>query len=255
MVFPIILFALSPKGVDLVDSCMDILSTITYFTPSISPRLWELYPILIDTVAGSVEEEATNAVTRDEGGWGFEYLNSFVVVFQNYMAKNPALFLEAKSTKGNYAQMMFRLISRILFISKKKHAEMDTIFGVKLLITLLEAFKGLIPNFLPDIIKLLIEELNLAKTDNLRSVAMQGLCMALWHDAMFTLTHFEANGWTQPVFKSLFNMIDNFSFDFEFRRFLFGVTSILAIPNENLPQVYIYIYIYIYIYKYIYLYI
>jgi hypothetical protein len=85
--------------------------------------------------------------------------------------------------------------------------------------------------------KVIIDELNTAQTDNYKSMLLQGIGMCLWYNSILAFHIFEQNNWTEPVFKLLFSMMENFKFDFEIRRILFGLTCILTTPPENLPPV------------------
>jgi hypothetical protein len=138
---PLIVYTFTPEGMDSVENSLDILAQLTYFGKQISPRLWELYPVLIDICVGTQQESSTKESVKAEGGWGFEFLKQMAVSFQNYIAKDPNAFIVGSSPSGTNLNLMFAFIARILEISKNKKAELDAVMGMKLLITMLEGLK------------------------------------------------------------------------------------------------------------------
>ncbi len=72
----------------------------------------------------------------------------------------------------------------------------------------------------------------------------QALCMSLYYNPQITFNTLETENHTQQVFKQLFDAIPKFKWDFEFKRAIFGLTTILVSQPQIIPQVYIYIYIY-----------
>lgn len=61
--------------------------------------------------------------------------------------------------------------------------------------------------------------------------------MALWYNPLLTMSYLEEVQATEGVFKLWIDKLSTFKHEFELRRILFGLSSILKIPIENLPIV------------------
>ena len=246
MITPIIEYAFTPKGEELTEICCIILAQLTYFSPTITIDLWNFYPIIIEYLVGSPRDVEKPQILK-EGGPGFEFLKLLSVSLQNYIAKNGEYFYRGRCGKGNYLDLMFGLISRIIEIARFRQQELDAIMGMKLLVTMVEALPGKLDDVFQNIIGVIVQELRLAITENYKSMLVQAISMTLYYNPEATFSILEKGNHTEQVFKELFIMIPKFKWDFEFKRAIFGLTTILVSPPQIIPLVYIYIYIYIYI--------
>lgn len=61
--------------------------------------------------------------------------------------------------------------------------------------------------------------------------------MALWYNPLLTMGYLEEINGTEAVFKLWIDKLSTFKHEFELRRILFGLSSVLKIPIENLPAV------------------
>ena len=63
------------------------------------------------------------------------------------------------------------------------------------------------------------------------------IAMALWYDPKLTMQFLESKGATQFVFTNWFSNLKEFKTDFELRRITFGLSSLLRMNLQELPQV------------------
>ena len=61
--------------------------------------------------------------------------------------------------------------------------------------------------------------------------------MCFWYNPRLTLGIMEQKHYTEIFFKTLIEGLSLFQFDFEKRRILFGLASLLKINVQELPQV------------------
>lgn len=61
--------------------------------------------------------------------------------------------------------------------------------------------------------------------------------MGLWYNPTITLAFFESKGYTQLVFKTIMQMLPSMKSDFEKKRMIFGLSSILKLNPYQIPQV------------------
>jgi hypothetical protein len=96
------------------------------------------------------------------------------------MSKSPETFRTAVfEGQGSALDMMFGLIGRIFTVAKAKEDEIEAIYAITLVISLIENIPGL-ESTLPELINHFISELSLAKTPEYKLMLMQGISMSLW---------------------------------------------------------------------------
>lgn len=68
-------------------------------------------------------------------------------------------------------------------------------------------------------------------------MVLQSVAMALYNNNVVTLQIIENEQQTIAVFGNWLQFMDNFKLEFEIRRVVFGLLSILKTPGTDLPQV------------------
>ena len=63
------------------------------------------------------------------------------MVLQNYITKDPETFNTQGTDKGKYIEMMLLFVQKIIRVSKTNSSEIDAIYAIKILISMLEALK------------------------------------------------------------------------------------------------------------------
>jgi hypothetical protein len=66
---PMLMYSLTPDGLDSIEDSLDCIALILYHGPSggVSPSMWKLFPQLIYLVNGDEHDP--------DGGYGFEYIS------------------------------------------------------------------------------------------------------------------------------------------------------------------------------------
>ena len=130
--------------------------------------------------------------------------------------------------------MIFSLIGRIFEVAKIKEDEIEAMCAVTLLIALLENVSG-IESSLHNIVEYLIRELQQAKTPDYKIMVSQGICMALWYNTTQTLISLEQMGMTTNWINLVFSQLDTIKQDFEIKRFIIGLSSLIQKDHSELP--------------------
>lgn len=73
---------------------MEILSYVTYFSPSISPQIWALWPLLIESL-------------RE---WAVDYFENMLVPLDNFISRGTDHFLAAEE---NYPKSVYDLVEEV----------------------------------------------------------------------------------------------------------------------------------------------
>jgi len=131
------------------------------------------------------------------------------------------------------------LISRVMEITSiDKTGKIDRIVGIKLIITLFENLKGKIDNLFSNIFNGLLNELNLTKSNKLKSIYFQSLLMAIYYSPELSFGLLEQNKITDQFFNALINFEQHIKYAFECRRILIGLCSGIqsqSFPNKLVP--------------------
>lgn len=66
---PMLMYSLTPDGLDSIEDALDCISMILYHGPTgrVSQRMWKLFPMLLYLVCGDEKDP--------DGGYGFEYIS------------------------------------------------------------------------------------------------------------------------------------------------------------------------------------
>ena len=62
---PHFIYCLTPDGIDCVEDCVESIALLLYHQDSVSPQLWEFYPLLMGVLKGD----------SPDGGYAYEYLS------------------------------------------------------------------------------------------------------------------------------------------------------------------------------------
>ena len=68
-------------------------------------------------------------------------------------------------------------------------------------------------------------------------MVLQVICMSFWYNSALTFSILEQNQCTITVFMRLLAVVPTLSLDFELRRVIFGLTSIVNTDPQTLPEV------------------
>ena len=89
-----------------------------------------------------------------------------------------------------------------------------------------------ISTVVPSIVDMFLNEFALTvETKEYCNMLLQGLMICMWYDCTATLQALENSGKTEWIFQEIFKQVSELSEDFEVKRFMLGLSSIL-IPAE-----------------------
>lgn len=88
---------LTSDGQDVYEEILEITSYYTYFSPTITPQMWGVWPLIMESM--------------DE--WALDYFNDAISPLDNFIARGTETFLS--SANPNYPESLYRLIARVGF--------------------------------------------------------------------------------------------------------------------------------------------
>ena len=140
----------------------------------------------------------------------------------------------------SYFHLTCNFIQRILVINAAGTSKQDGLSAMRIIMTILEQFPGRINDTLPNLVAIMLAELKKAFDEestppNYRSMLLQAFSMCFYNNSQITLQTMEQNQMTLPVFINWFTFMNRFKLEFEIRRNVFGLSSLLRTPVEALP--------------------
>ena len=107
---------------------------------------------------------------------------------------------------------------------------------MNLLIAVLENMPGQVDTAFSGIVGVITSELNWVTSKesgfrNYRSMVLQAMAMCFTYNSALTFQALEANALTLPVFAAWLGTMNQFKTDFELRRNIFGLSSIVNLAN------------------------
>ena len=238
IIYPILMHSLTPDGLDAIEEGLDCINIFIYYacdrTTRIPAELWKLLPQMMYIVAGKQDDV--------DGGFAFEFLGQVAVCLQNFIAKDPeTLMLVGEGQTETYFQLAVKFVQQVLVINSNGVHKQDGVTIMRVLISIFENLPGQIDSALPHLVGILLAELKLSFENgapkNYKSMLLQTISMALFNNSVAVLSIFEAEGQTVAVFANWLNFMKHFKLEFEIRRIVFGLLSILKTPGANMPPV------------------
>lgn len=234
--------SLTADGLDSIEEGIDCITLILYHgykrpaegaqgaQTGISEAMWKLYPQLLYVCAGADGDA--------EGGFGFEYVTPIVIALKNYIAQDPTGMLAVQDDQGGKTrlELLSHFITRCLAVSHNSSDGLDGVAIMNLLIAILENMQGRVDQNLGGIIGVVTSELNWVNSKekgykNYRLMVLQALAMCFTYNSELTFQSLEASGITLPVFGAWLKGMNQFKSDFELRRNIFGLSSIITCPQ------------------------
>ena len=176
-----------------------------------------------------------------DGGFAHEYLSQVSICLQNYISKDPTTFISVgEGQTETFFELTFKFIQRILVINQNSVHKQDGVTILRVVIALLENLPGQIDFALPQLVGMLLAENKVAFENetppNFRSMVLQSLAMAIYNSSLTTLGIIEQEQQTFTVFSNWLGYMSQFKLEFEIRRILWGLLSIIKTPPASIPQ-------------------
>ena len=130
---------------------------------------------------------------------------------------------------------MFTLIAKIFENARAKSDEVEAMCAVSLLMHLLENVKG-IDNQLSNIVHFFMQELSVSRTPEYKAMLSQGLAMCFWYAPQAAVQVLEGMNATGNVLSMMFSQLQQLQHDFEIKRFIVGLTSLITADPQQIPQ-------------------
>jgi len=160
IIWPVVLFSITPDGLDSIEDGLDCATIILYYKEKgrVSENMWKFFPSVVYLVTGKEDDP--------DSGYGFEFTSQIGVLMQNYVCKDPRTLMQPE----NFL-LFTKLVKKTYELSRTSGFPSDGIIATKMIMALFEninegqGFPGLLEPFYPDILMLLWEEMQFELTE------------------------------------------------------------------------------------------
>ncbi|XP_014497675.1 importin beta-like SAD2 [Vigna radiata var. radiata] len=222
---PIMRRMLTTDGQEVFEEVLEIVSYMTFFSPTISLDMWSLWPLMIEALLAD---------------WAIDFFPNILVPLDNYISSGTAHFLSCK--EPDYQQSLWNLISSIM--SDKNMEDNDIIPAPKLIEVVFQNCKGHVDHWVEPYLRITVERLRHTEKSYLKCLFMQVIADALYYNAALTLSILQKLGVASEIFHLWFLLLQqvkksgmraNFKREHEKKVCCLGLTSLLALRSDQLP--------------------
>ncbi|KAI5565519.1 hypothetical protein POPTR_014G149600v4 [Populus trichocarpa] len=221
---PIMRRMLTTDGQEVFEEVLEIVSYMTFFSPTISTEMWSLWPLMIEALAD----------------WAIDFFPNILVPLDNYISRGTAHFLACR--EPDYQQSLWKMISYIM--ADKNLEDNDIEPAPKLIEVVFQNCKGQVDQWVEPYMRITVERLRRTEKSYLKCLLMQVVADALYYNPALTLSILHKLGVATEIFNLWFQMLQqvkksgvraNFKREHDKKVCCLGLTSLLALPAEQLP--------------------
>ena len=226
LLLPLVLKILGNDGefIEYLECALDILTFLTYFQDTLSPDVWQTFPLIY--------------MAFDQ--WAYDYLNMMVPCLQSYIAKGPEFFLSgsAQLPEGNipYIDLVSNMVAKT--VSNDRASEAECRYALSMFMCILHNCPHKVDGYLPFINDVALgklgQQVNLDAPTTRISV-YQVIGSALYYNPQLEIIELEKRGVTQQVFLKWIADSEKIERWLPRKLTVLGFTSILNIPMSSLP--------------------
>uniref|UniRef100_A0ACD5Z4B3 Uncharacterized protein n=1 Tax=Avena sativa TaxID=4498 RepID=A0ACD5Z4B3_AVESA len=224
---PIMRRMLTSDGQDVYEEVLEIVSYMTFFSPTISLDMWSLWPLMM---------EALN-------DWAIDFFENILVPLDNYVSRGSDHFLTCKDP--DYQQSLWNALSSIMMEPNMEDSDIEP--APKLIEVLFQNCKGHVDPWVEPYLRLAIDRLHRAQKPYLKCLLVQVIANALYYNPSLTLATLHKLGVVTEIFNLWFGMLEqvkksgmraNFRREHDKKVCCLGLTSLIGLPAEALVRIF-----------------
>ncbi|KAK3204665.1 hypothetical protein Dsin_018711 [Dipteronia sinensis] len=221
---PIMRRMLTTDGQEVFEEVLEIVSYMTFFSPTISLDMWSLWPLMIEALAD----------------WAIDFFPNILVPLDNYISRGTVHFLACK--EPDYQQSLWTMISSIMADKNLEDADIEP--APKLIEVVFQNCKGQVDQWVEPYLRITVDRLHRTEKPYLKCLLMQVIADALFYNSSLTLSILHKLGVATEVFNLWFQMLQqvkksgvrvNFKREHDKKVCCLGLTALLPLPSDQLP--------------------
>ncbi|KAL4289962.1 hypothetical protein GQ457_14G000330 [Hibiscus cannabinus] len=220
---PIMRRMLTTDGQEIFEEVLEIVSYMTFYSPTISLDMWSLWPLMIEALAD----------------WAIDFFPNILVPLDNYISRGTTHFLNCK--EPDYQQSLWIMISSIM--SDKNLEDNDIEPAPKLIEVVFQNCRGQVDHWVEPYLRITLDRLRVTEKSRLKCLLVQVIANAVYYNVTLTLSILNKFCVTSEVFNLWFQLLQqvrrsgarvNFKREHDKKVSCLGLTSLLALPGEQL---------------------
>ncbi|XP_075516359.1 importin beta-like SAD2 [Primulina tabacum] len=221
---PIMRRMLTTDGQEVFEEVLEIVSYMTFFSPTISLEMWSLWPLMMEALAD----------------WAIDFFPNILVPLDNYISRSTAHFLTCK--EPDYQQSLWNKISSVMADKNLEDGDIDP--APKLIQVVFQNCRGLVDHWVEPYLRITIERLRHTERPNLKSLLIAVVADALYYNPSLALNILQKLNVATEVFNLWFQMLQqtkksgaytNFKREQDKKVCCLGLTSLIPLPADQLP--------------------
>ncbi|GJM85010.1 hypothetical protein PR202_ga00737 [Eleusine coracana subsp. coracana] len=221
---PIMRRMLTSDGQDVYEEVLEIVSYMTFFSPTISFDMWSLWPLMM---------EALN-------DWAIDFFENILVPLDNYISRGTDHFLQCKDP--DYQQSLWNALSSIMRDGNMEDSDIEP--APKLIEVVFQNCKGNVDRWVEPYIMLAIERLQRTEKPYLKCLLVQVIANAFYYNPLLTLETLNKHRVATEIFSHWFAMLQqvkksgvraNFKREHDKKVCCLGLTSLIRLPADQIP--------------------
>lgn len=221
---PIMRRMLTTDGQEVFEEVLEIVSYMTFFSPTISLDMWSLWPLMMEALAD----------------WAIDFFPNILVPLDNYVSRSTAHFLACK--EPDYQQSLWNMLSSIM--GDKNLDDGDIEPAPKLIEVVFHNCRGQVDHWVEPYLRITVERLRRTEKAYLKCLLMQVIADILYYNAHLALNILQKLGVATEIFNLWFQMLQqtkksgmraNFKREHDKKVCCLGLTSLLPLPADQLP--------------------
>lgn len=221
---PILRKMLTSDGQDVYEEVLEIVSYMTFYSPSISLDMWSLWPLIM---------EALN-------DWAIDFFENILVPLDNYISRGTDHFLTCKDP--DYQHSLWKALSSIM--ADENMEDSDIVPAPKLIEVFFQNCKGQVDHWVEPYLRLSIDRLRRTDKPYLKSLLLQVIANTLYYNPSLALQKLHTLGVATEIFNLWFVMLQqvrrsgqraNFKREYAKKVCCLGLTSLIGLPASHIP--------------------
>uniref|UniRef100_A0A2P2IMB8 Uncharacterized protein MANES_04G061600 n=1 Tax=Rhizophora mucronata TaxID=61149 RepID=A0A2P2IMB8_RHIMU len=221
---PIMHKMLTTDGQEVFEEVLEIVSYMTFFSPTISLDMWSLWPLMMEALAD----------------WAIDFFPNILVPLDNYISRGTGHFLTCK--EPDYQKSLWNMISSIM--ADRNLEDNDIEPAPKLIEVVFQNCKGQVDHWVEPYLRITVERLRRTEKSYLKCLLVQVIANALYYNTALTLGVLYKLGVATEIFNLWFLMLQqvkksgmraNFKREHNKKVCCLGLISLLALPADQLP--------------------
>ncbi|CAO2820514.1 unnamed protein product [Amaranthus hypochondriacus] len=221
---PIMRRMLTTDGQEVFEEVLEIVSYMTFFSPTISLEMWSLWPLMMEALSD----------------WAIDFFPNILVPLDNYISRSTAHFLTCKDP--DYQQSLWKMISTIMADNNLEDGDIEP--APKLMEVVFQNCRGQVDHWVEPYLRITVERLRRAEKPYLKCLLIQVIANALYYNPTLALGILHQLGVSTEIFNLWFQMIQqvkksgvraNFKREHDKKVCCLGLTSLLSLPADQLP--------------------